>query len=601
MKRILFYILIMLCFASICSAKTIDTALYRIGGTALQAGDVATLAKYDIVVMQKFHYNDIDDDANGSTTVWDEIHAINANTEIYTYISAYIPDSSQEAYATIDLNNPARFYDERGHTQGDLENDNPTFFMLDTEDARCMYGGTSETRYFIDFGNASTRQWMSEVIINDHICSDWSSSSKAACATPQPWVADGIWLDNMLATQGYLIGSQLPEDYQTDSLWGTAMNGCIDSFADDIAARGKKVLANRVVGQETTYSEWRTQWLALDNLVSENVGVLQEGAFGHNYGSYVISWRTPDRWKIEVDTFADMSVTRPISMIMTDLEPGESGNDNYGKSTTFWDVLWYGIGSYLLEKNPDGAGSYFSIKWNASFSMVDWFDEYDYLDLGDPVGNYYTKVVDGTTFYLRKFDSGYVVINPGLDDETTIDYSDLGITETCREITHDNMDEADWDTISTSTQFATFKSHRAKILWVNAVGTHTPLPSGEQSCAEPMVVSLQASTVMNANCKYDTNNVSYAEMANTYTTGQGGKLHTKSLTLSCDTAYTYYTRCIGLSVQSDADSSSITHSFTTGAGSPPDPKGGGQINVEVAPGSIGIMLGGTVKTVDISP
>ena len=572
MKKILIAILIFILIPMVCGAKTINPYLVRIGSTSV-SGQTANLAKFDILLMQKFHY---DDDAGEEATTWANIKAINPSCEIYCYQSGMTTYSTHDAWTLVNIDSLDRWDDPRDHSLGDIYNDNYGFIL---QDAGGMYLVTPYTdRYYLDPEETDFDDYAAEAYIHDHI--------------GQAWEADGIFSDHIFASRHIA-----PLSITDDDEWNTLMNAWISSVTGQLHTAGIKFGGNR---NYTNVAGGASGWVSLDSVTYPPDFVLEEAFAAVKYGdSNDVQFFPPSTWLLQIQTIAAIENSDVGLHSSTDLAISGSGTDNWGKAVTYEEALWYALGSYLMVKEVNVFFCFSSTSYNTVSER--YYDEYDYLDLGDPVGNYYTKVVDGTTFYLRKFDSGYVIVNPGLDDETTIDYSDLGITETCREITHDNMDEADWDTISTSTQFATFKSHRAKILWVNAVGTHTPLPSGEQSCTEPMIVSLQASTVMNANCKYDTDNVSYAEMANTYTTGQGGKLHTKSLTLSCDTAYTYYTRCIGLSAQSDADSSSITHSFTTGGESPPDPPGGGQINVELAPGSIGLSLGGTVKTVDISP
>ena len=71
--------------------------------------------------------------------------------------------------------------------------------------------------------------------------------------------------------------------------------------------------------------------------------------------------------------------------------------------------------------------------------------------------------------------------------------------------------------------------------------------------------TLQITTDIAATCKYDTVDVIYASMANTYST-TGGTTHTQSLSdLTCGQSYTYYSRC------SADNATSATHSFSINA------------------------------------
>ncbi len=70
-----------------------------------------------------------------------------------------------------------------------------------------------------------------------------------------------------------------------------------------------------------------------------------------------------------------------------------------------------------------------------------------------------------------------------------------------------------------------------------------PQPTGVQPCSnDPESITIQLITDEDSNCKYDTSNVSYAAMTNTYNT-TGGLSHSQNLTLACDSSYTYYSQC----------------------------------------------------------
>lgn len=69
------------------------------------------------------------------------------------------------------------------------------------------------------------------------------------------------------------------------------------------------------------------------------------------------------------------------------------------------------------------------------------------------------------------------------------------------------------------------------------------LPSGAQTCdTNPLSVTLQVTTNENATCKYDTSDVAYDSMTNTFAS-TGGTSHSDPISLACDSSYTYYVRC----------------------------------------------------------
>jgi hypothetical protein len=69
-------------------------------------------------------------------------------------------------------------------------------------------------------------------------------------------------------------------------------------------------------------------------------------------------------------------------MSHTQLAAGQAGMDNFGKPVTFWQTLWYSLGSFLLAKNDQLNNSYFMFHGPGAYSKIWWFDEYDKIDLG---------------------------------------------------------------------------------------------------------------------------------------------------------------------------------------------------------------------------
>jgi hypothetical protein len=97
----------------------------------------------------------------------------------------------------------------------------------------------------------------------------------------------------------------------------------------------------------------------------------------------------------------------------------------------------------------------------------------------------------------------------------------------------------------------------------------SPGPTGTQSGSS---VTLTATTNEDASCKYSTTDQGYSSMSLTMD-GAGGTSHTKSLSLSASTSYTYYVRCRDGVNNTMSSSTSIT--FTTGSSSSGSSGGGG--------------------------
>ena len=68
-------------------------------------------------------------------------------------------------------------------------------------------------------------------------------------------------------------------------------------------------------------------------------------------------------------------------------------------------------------------------------------------------------------------------------------------------------------------------------------------PSSQQDCSnDPLSVEMGLTTNENATCKYDTSDVSYASMGNTFST-TGGTSHSQDVNQACGGSTTYYVRC----------------------------------------------------------
>src|SRR3954451_22300510 len=108
------------------STKFIPTFLvYYGGGRTLTSADVPQLAKYDMIDIDRFRYNNI-----GSNT-WSAIKARNPNSRIFLYemgpeSPSYL-DSSQQLY----INGLGRHNVSRGHPMGSLNGNQPGLFQKD--------------------------------------------------------------------------------------------------------------------------------------------------------------------------------------------------------------------------------------------------------------------------------------------------------------------------------------------------------------------------------------------------------------------------------------------------------------------------------------
>eukprot|EP01043_Picozoa_sp_COSAG02_P087761 COSAG02_NODE_24981_length_672_cov_0.811518_2_plen_108_part_01 len=83
------------------------------------------------------------------------------------------------------------------------------------------------------------------------------------------------------------------------------------------------------------------------------------------------------------------------------LSTGSSGRDNFGVSVSFWDVLWYSLGSFHVGKNEDAQTSYFAFS-EGDYNAIPWYDEYKLLDLGAAQGTFSNQTIGGACFLCRQ-------------------------------------------------------------------------------------------------------------------------------------------------------------------------------------------------------
>ena len=118
------FLAISICIVAILSlpvashAKFFQTFGTRNGGASLSNGDEHLLAKFDRVILNRFVYDDIGDNT------WNALKNINPNTQIYLYQLGRETDNDDDENSIVFLNNVGRWNISRGHSMGNLNNDN---------------------------------------------------------------------------------------------------------------------------------------------------------------------------------------------------------------------------------------------------------------------------------------------------------------------------------------------------------------------------------------------------------------------------------------------------------------------------------------------
>lgn len=415
-------------------AKFMNHFLYRIGGASLSPGDVTDMAKFDIIAAEKFHYDDISGDS------WGAIKAINPNVEIYLYTNISYTIPAHDAWDTKNLVDLGRHNVSRGHSMGRLSIENDDFFLLNASGHGVEF--VSGGRYLLDFGSSDFRSYSVEATITDHVS--------------QPWSADGVFSDHCWAIKAGVDST--PVRYNTDAKWSAAMNDMCNVTTAGLAAKGQKFFCNR---GKTTSAAGYSAWDDLDDMANPPDVVLEEAGFCVEYGKGDVQFWPESSWKRIVDIVGEIHNSSVCVLSHTGLDIGESGTDNYGDPFTFWDALWFALGSFHLAKNSTDDNSFFG--FSDYYNDIPWYDEYDSmdggnLDLGNPTGSYEVKVISGVNVYSREFQHGYVYVNP-----TPKNVSGISLPEICNELTHNNFKE-DLETIPDKNSI-NINAHRAVFLY----------------------------------------------------------------------------------------------------------------------------------------
>lgn len=287
-------------------------------------------------------------------------------------------------------NNVARWNVSRGLAQGSLNLDNPNLFLLGKDDAR-IYVGSYPHTWLMDVGADKWRQYFVDATVADNF--------------DQPWSTQGQYLDNCLSTLGNLHSSgfsEPPQKYLDSGTWEVAMTGFLTTLSDAFKAHNVPTMANR--GATRTDDGVRA-WLMLDQETGHaTVGQLEEGAFAVRWCSCDVQFFPLEDWERQVGLMGRIEHSALMYQSHSKLlSTGPPGRDNFGVSVSFWDVLWYSLGSFHVGKNEGAQTSYFAFS-EGDYNAIPWYDEYTLLDLGDAQGTFSNQTIGGAScFFATKF------------------------------------------------------------------------------------------------------------------------------------------------------------------------------------------------------
>jgi chitodextrinase len=517
-------------------SKTVQTFLvYYGGGPSLVASDAQKLAKFDLIDVDRFRYNEL------APTTWAAVKALNPNIGIYLYELGPETPNYQDTWAQAALNGLGRYNVSRGHPQGSLNGNNPGLFLLDAAGSRVYSAAFSNVSanqfwYLMDFGNPAYQSY-------------WVEAVRADIAT-QPWAADGVHADNCLVMASGGGYSATPSKYPTDAAWSDAMNTFVNAISAGLHGYGQKLWCNRGA---TDQSAGAASWLALDAGPNPPDVVAEEGAFAVMWGTNATRFYPEANWKSQVDVLSQIQRSKVAIFSHTVLAEGQSGTDNWGKPVTFVQSLWYALGSYLLGKNDVLNNAYFAFTSQTNYNNIQWYNEYDKIDLGKAIGAYTVTTIGSVNVYRREFEKGYVYVNP-----TATDVASVTLPQALRQLTRANL-LSPLDSIPSVTSI-TLNGHNAAILLktvvVPVVDTVAPsTPTG-------LLASAVSSSQINLSWAASTDNVGVTGYrvyrAGTLLATLGAVTTYQNTGLSASTSYSYTVQAVDAAGNASAQSASAS-------------------------------------------
>ena len=157
------------------------------------------------------------------------------------------------------------------------------------------------------------------------------------------------------------------------------MNSFVEAITAGLRGVGQKSWCNRGA---TRMLEGSAAWRALDAGANPPDVLMEEGAFAVGWGPAAVQFYAESEWKRSVDTMGAIRNSKVAMLSHTKLSEDQTGTDSWGQPVTFWQTLWYSLGSFLLSKNDDLGNAYFMFHGSSGYNKILWFDEYDKIDLG---------------------------------------------------------------------------------------------------------------------------------------------------------------------------------------------------------------------------
>ncbi len=366
--------------------------VYYGGGRHFKIDDFDTLKKFDVLILDRFRYKE-------KQNTWKKLKSRNREQKIFLYQLGPEISTKKDHYRAFYLNNIGRFDVSRGHSMGNVNNNNEEFFLLDRSGNR-IFRQQYPDDYLLDFGNPEFSRYWLEATVRDIV--------------DRAWVADGVMMDNGLTyyvrqTKWHQLHQ--PKKYSSALEWDEAMNGFIRAASVGLRSKGQLLIVNRGNSRHKGPIE---AWVALDEGPAPPEYVFEEGAFAASWGQGSVQFWPVSQWERQIKLPSLINNSGVALLGHTDLFPGESGVDSLGNKVDFEQVFFYALGSYLLAKRSDTPKTLFSFDYGRSegaYKRISWFEVYQALDFGEAISSY-QRLPSERNIYYREFEGGYVYVNP---------------------------------------------------------------------------------------------------------------------------------------------------------------------------------------------
>ena len=388
--------------------KFTQTFLYRIGAD-WTAQDVEVSKKYDLIAVQGFRWNTVEGDT------WGEMKKANPNVLIFPYYGSHSDDNSDHKPNPY-KGNMGRWNISRDHSMGNTNTDNPDLFYLTGGGNRISAAPAYPHSWALDYGNPGAHQYWLEAYTTDNV--------------NQPWEADGVMLDTVPVRFTGLDG--LPAGF-TDIGWQKDMQSYLNTLSKELYKHNHKIWGN--TGVIKTQDDIDA-YVGLDKIANPIYFSSSEGAFVVCWGYGDCQFYPEKVWLLQVQVSNKIHNMKygVQSTVGGSFRTSEIGLDNYNRTLTLYDAIWYGLCSYHLGKNTVDNNTYFGFT-RATYSSGEYYDEFD-IDLGEALDTFKVTNIGGNNIYFREFKLGYVYVNP-----TRNDVSNIPLLQMCKELTHDNFED----------------------------------------------------------------------------------------------------------------------------------------------------------------